>query len=139
MPYIENISLRQIVKGDHWNRGQDSVLIQIVNPGFGFPETKEKFCSVYQFEVSDEDDLYSTKDGLFTTQQAAEITKVLIDALDSNKNVTVHCHMGISRSGAVALVGSFIGFELRTKNQVANRRIQCYMERELFNNYQDYI
>lgn len=139
MPYIENVSLKAAQKGQHFNKGENSILIQIVNPGFGFPRTKEKFCSVYQFEVSDEDDLYSNKEGLFTTQQAAEITKALIDALDSNKNVTVHCHMGISRSGAVALVGSFIGFELRTNNQIANRRIQCFMERELFDNYQDYI
>ena len=140
MPYIENISLRQAVKGDHWNRGQDSVLIQIVNPAYGFPNTSTKFSEVFQFEILDAEDRDNFhEDAKFSTEQAAQIVKILVDALDANKNVTVHCHMGISRSGAVALIGSFIGFELRTKNQVPNRLMQKLMERELYNNYQDYI
>lgn len=139
MLYIENISLKAAQKGQHFNKGADTVLIQIANIGFGFIRTKDTFQEVHQFEVSDNDDLYSTDEGLFTQKQASEIVKVLIDALNAKKNVTIHCHMGISRSGAVALIGSFIGFKLRTHNQIANRRMQCFMERELFNNYKDYI
>lgn len=140
MPYIENISLRQAVKGDHWNRGQDSVLIQIVNPAYGFPNPGVKFSEVFQFEILDAEDRDSFhEDAKFSKEQAAQIVKILVDALNANKNVTVHCHMGVSRSGAVAIIGSFIGFELRTRNQVPNWRMQKFMERELCDNYQDYI
>ena len=128
MPYIENISLKQAVKGDHWNRGADSVLIQIVNPALGFPKTKVKFLEVHQFEILDEEPKFSE-------EQATAICKILSDALKSDRNVTVHCHMGIARSGAVAIIGHFMGFDLCTKNQVPNHRMQKPLECEFRNNY----
>lgn len=140
MPYIENISLRQVVKGDHWNKGQDSVLIQIINPGSEFPKPAVKFSEVYQFEVLDAEDRDNFPDeAKFSKEQAAEIVAILIKALEAELNVTVHCHMGVSRSGAVALIGSFIGFHLRTRNQIPNFRMQKLLEIELYNNYESYI
>ncbi len=133
MPYIENISIRQIEKADHWNRGQDSVLIQIVNPGFKFPKPQVKFLEVHQFEILDAEDRDShfIDEVKFSKMQASKIIDILLDAARQDRNVTVHCHMGISRSGAVALIGSFIGFDLRTNNQVPNMRMMKYLELEL--------
>lgn len=142
MPYIENVSYSDIQQGKHFNKGKDSVLIQIINPGHynGYPKPKDKFIEVHQFEILDAGDYDGfQEDALFTQEQAEEIMSILVKALDSGKNVLVHCHMGVSRSGAVALVGSFIGFQLRHKGQVPNRRMLKLLEREIYNNYQDYI
>lgn len=141
--YIENISYADIQKGAHFNKGSESVLIQIINPGHysGFPKPKQKFLEVHQFEILDagDNDNGFPEDVLFTKQQASQIMAILIKALNEEKNVVVHCHMGISRSGAVAIVGSFIGFKLRHTAQIPNRRMQKFLEQEIYNNYQDYV
>lgn len=141
--YIENVSYADIQKGAHFNKGSESVLIQIINPGHynGFPKPKQDFLEVHQFEIFDagDHDEGFPEDALFTREQAAAIMKILIAALDQGKNVVVHCHMGISRSGAVAIVGSFIGFQLRHNGQMPNRRMQKFLEWEIYNNYQEYV
>ena len=53
MGWIQNISMLRAKEGDHPNPGENSMLIQIVDPAFGFPKTKYKFSEVYQFEFLD--------------------------------------------------------------------------------------
>lgn len=120
MPWIQNVALVDIPKGHHVAVGENSMLIQIVDPGMEFPTPKHRFKEVHQFEFLDieEDGMTNLGDGKMTdmsefaiTQaQANELVKLLQHALDRRMDVVVHCHAGICRSGAVAEVGVMMGF-----------------------------
>lgn len=98
MPFIENISLNDVVTGKH--KGRD-VLIRILDPNLmDFPETKHQFQEVHEFRFTDFDYmdvkiLYNRnpeKDPkVISENDAKEIIKILNKALLENKNVTVHC------------------------------------------------
>lgn len=140
MPYIENLSLSNIVKGIHMNRPNDSILIQIVTPGDDFPKPWYDFSEVYQFEISDlVNKEFFDKDSNFTEKHASQIVKILIDAYNNNKNVVVHCAAGLSRSGAVACVGRMLGFELRYNNQIPNLNMLKMMEQVVFENHIEHV
>lgn len=142
MPYIENISRSQIEKGDHWNKGQDSVLIQIIDPGKRYPKPNSDFLEVFQFEIADFTDRWHDYNDpkVFNSVQAAAIVKILANALDNKRNVTIHCNMGASRSAAVTTIGSFLGFQRRDNyKEYPNERMLKLMEMELHENYRDYI
>jgi len=112
--WIQNISMRRLMDGDHTNPGKDSVLIQIVDPDREFPKPKFKFSEVHQFRFLDleEDDSWG-EDQKITDEQALDIVNILKSAHDSRKNVIVHCHLGVCRSGAVCEVGTMMGFKDR--------------------------
>ena len=114
MGWIQNISMLRAKDGDHPNPGENSMLIQIVDPAFGFPKTKYKFSEVYQFEFLDleEDDNYYDE-AKITYGQAWDIVEALQWAVDNDMNVIVHCHMGHCRSGAVCEVGVMMGLKDR--------------------------
>ena len=52
-PWIQNVSLADIPKGFHIAAGENSMLIQIVDPAMEFPTPKYKFKEVHQFEFLD--------------------------------------------------------------------------------------
>ena len=120
MPWIENVSLGDIPKGRHHNAGENSMLIQIVDPAMEFPTPMHKFKETHQFEFLDieEDGMTNTGDGRMidlsefavTQQQADRLVELLQHALEKRMNVVVHCVAGVCRSGAVCEVGVMLGF-----------------------------
>lgn len=112
-PWIQNISLEDCKTGNHYDPGINSMLIQIVDPGMEFPEPKIQFREIRQFffldvEDSDKDKIYYA--AAITDEDAEGIASALTYAFDNHMNVVVHCHMGVCRSGAVAEVGTMLGF-----------------------------
>lgn len=118
---IQNVSREMVAKGNHFDCGENSMLIQISDNGYsgpyafsssGFPNPKHKFKEVHQFVFHDVDDENHPSLGEFciTDNQAFELVKCLRHALDNDMNVVVHCHAGVCRSGAVAEVAVMMGF-----------------------------
>lgn len=111
MPWIENVSMKDIAAGRHYNAGTNSMLIQIVDPAVEFPAPKHSFKEVHQFEFLDaEVNDRCPDEAKCTDEQAATLTRLLQHALDNDMNVVVHCHAGVCRSGAVCEVGAIMGF-----------------------------
>jgi rhodanese-related sulfurtransferase len=111
MPWIENVSLGDVPKGRHHNAGENSMLIQIVDPGMEFPVPMHKFKETHQFQFLDlERDDDFPEELKINDAQAAELVGLLQHALDKRMNVVVHCVAGVCRSGAVCEVGVMLGF-----------------------------
>ena len=121
MPWIQNIALADVAKKHHVAVGENSMLIQIVDPAMEFPVPKHSFKEVHQFEFLDieEDGLTNNGDGTWTDMsefaitdaQAEELVRLLQHAFENRMDVVVHCHAGVCRSGAVAEVGVMLGFD----------------------------
>ncbi len=112
MPWIQNVSLANISKGHHIAVKENSMLIQIVDPGTEFPTPKQKFKEIHQFEFLDaEKDDNLEEEFKITDAQAEELVGLLQHALEHRMDVVVHCHAGICRSGAVVEVGVMMGFD----------------------------
>ena len=111
MPWIQNVALADIPKGQHVRVGENSMLIQIVDPCMTFPTPLYKFKEVHQFEFLDleRDDKYG-EEFKITDEQADKLVKLLQHALDNRMDVVVHCVAGVCRSGAVCEVGVMMGF-----------------------------
>jgi predicted protein tyrosine phosphatase len=120
MPFIQNVSMQDITKGNH-RKSNNAVLIQIVDPDMQFPVPAGDFTEIYQFQFLDieEDGMTNTGDGTMidlselaiTDAQAKGIALVLLQAKQKNQDVICHCHVGVCRSGAVTEVGIMLGFE----------------------------
>ena len=112
MPWIENVSFGDIPKGRHHNTGENSMLIQIVDPDMEFPVPMHKFKETYQFKFLDLEghDAYG-HDLKVSDEQADSLVQVLQHALANRMNVVVHCVAGVCRSGAVCEVGVMMGFD----------------------------
>jgi predicted protein tyrosine phosphatase len=121
MPWIENVSLSDIPKGRHHRAGENSMLIQIVDPGMDFPKPMHQFKETHQFEFLDieEDGMTNTGDGRMidlsefavTQDQADQLVALLQRALENRMNIVVHCVAGVCRSGAVCEIGVMMGFD----------------------------
>ena len=112
MPWIHNVALSDIPKGHHVAVGENSMLIQIVDPAMEFPVPKHKFKEVHQFEFLDleKDDPWG-EEFKVTDEQAEKLVALLKHALDHRMDVVVHCVAGVCRSGAVCEVGVMMGFQ----------------------------
>ena len=129
MPWIQNVSLSDIKNGLHINAGENSMLIQICDPGYMFPDPKYKFKEVHQFEFLDieEKDFALDEAMRCSYEQAAELVRLLQHALANRMNVIVHCHAGVCRSGAVCEIGVMMGFDdteyFRSPNLLVKHRM----------------
>lgn len=126
-PWIENISLDDVRKGYHYDPGFNSMLIQIVDPGVEFPKPKYQFRKVYQFyflDVEDNEPDGCLYDAAITNADAQGIAEALREAWNEHMNVVVHCHMGVARSGAVAEVGTMLGFRDTEKFRIPNLMVK---------------
>jgi predicted protein tyrosine phosphatase len=113
MPWIQNVSLADVRKGHHIRVGENSMLIQIVDPDMDHPESAHQFKEVHKFkfldlEQSDDciNDAWKIQD-----EQAEQLVALLQHALEKRMDVVVHCVAGVCRSGAVAEVGVMLGFD----------------------------
>jgi len=129
MPWIQNVALADIPKKHHIAVGDNSMLIQIVDPAMQFPTPAHKFKEVHQFEFLDveQDDFVIEETMRCSQQQADELVKLLQHALDNRMDVVVHCVAGICRSGAVCEVGVMMGFDdtkvFRSPNLLVKHRM----------------
>ncbi len=137
MPWIQNVSLSNIPKGKHIRVGENSMLIQIVDPAMEFPKPLYQFREVHQFEFLDieEDGLTNDGDGNWTDisefavtqEQADHLVELLQHALANRMDVVVHCVAGVCRSGAVCEVGVMMGFddteEFRSPNLLVKHKM----------------
>lgn len=112
MPWIQNVSLGDIPKGHHIRVGENSMLIQIVDPAMQFPTPLHKFKEVHQFEFLDLEvgDKFG-EEFKITDSQAEQLVRLLQHALEKRMDVVVHCVAGVCRSGAVCEVGVMMGFQ----------------------------
>lgn len=129
MPWIENVSAYDVSVGQHTDMGENSMLIQIIDPDTPFPAPKCTFREVHQFKFWDADKpepiLGFDESELISDSQAKQIADLLQKALDKNMNVLVHCWAGICRSGAVVEVGTIIGFTDTKRNiRIPNLRVK---------------
>ena len=130
--WIENVSWDAVKNGFHSDMGQNAMLIQIADPATFFPVPKHTFKEVHQFEFLDAEDGDRFPDEcLIQDEQAAELVRLLQQALDNSMNVLVHCHAGICRSGAVVEVGSMMGFTPTERFRMPNLRVKHRMMRVL--------
>jgi predicted protein tyrosine phosphatase len=120
MPFIQNVSMQDITKGNH-RKSNNAVLIQIVDHDMQFPVPAVDFTETYQFQFLDieEDGMTNNGDGMMidlselaiADAQAKSIALVLLQAKQKNQDVICHCHAGVCRSGAVAEVAiACLGF-----------------------------
>lgn len=119
--WIQNVAYVDVAKGHHVAVGENSMLIQIVDPGMEFPVPFHRFKEVHQFEFLDieQDGLTNNGDGTWTDMsefavtdaQAQELVRLLQHAFDNRMDVVVHCVAGVCRSGAVCEVGVMMGFQ----------------------------
>ena len=133
-PWIENIGLKEVREGYHHDAGFNSMLIQIVDPGTEFPRPKYAFKEVRQFFFLDVDDSDHDKfyfAAAITNDDARGIAEALQHAWDNHMNVVVHCHMGVSRSGAVVEVGTIMGFRdvgnFRVPNLMVKKKVMEHL------------
>ena len=136
MPWIENVACTDVPIANHHDAGPNSMLIQIMDPATFFPQPKFPFKEVHQFEFLDMEDADlkhdpSIEGALISEEQAAELVRLLKHALDNRMNVVVHCFAGLCRSGAVAEVGTKMGFDDVGNFKSPNTRVMRMMMKEL--------
>jgi hypothetical protein len=128
MPWIENIPLENVAKGQHHDCGENSMLIQISDHDMAFPTPKHKFKEVHQFTFLD---IEEDGDFAITDEQAEQLVGILLYAFEHRMNVVVHCHAGICRSGAVCEVGVMMGFKDCERFRIPNLLVKHKMMRVL--------
>lgn len=133
MPWIENIAAADVTKRYHHEAGENSMLIQIMDPcSSWWPEPIHKFKKAYRFEFLDaEDGDRFPEEALISDEQAAEIVGLLQHAMENNMNVVVHCMAGLCRSGAVAEVGVMMGFGDTERTRIPNMRVKHKLMKQL--------
>ena len=132
-PWIQNVSMKDIIFGYHTPAGRNSMLIQIVDPDSDFPKPRDDFKEIHQFKFFDleEDDTDISPNLKITPKQAKQIIKLLKHALVNDMHVIVHCHAGLCRSGAVAEVGIMMGFDDTGKVRLPNKMVKKMLIKEL--------
>ena len=87
---------------------------------------------MHQFEFLDADweDGFPEADKIQPDQAQALVT-LLQRALEHDMNVVVHCMAGVCRSGAVAEVGTMMGFRDAGRMRIPNIRVKKMMMQAL--------
>jgi len=131
MPWIENVAAADVPMRYHHEAGENSMLIQIMDPApTWWPTPAHNFKETHRFEFLDADDGFP-EEALISDAQAAEIVGLLQHALANNMNVVVHCMAGLCRSGAVAEVGVMMGFDDTERTRIPNLRVKHRMMKVL--------
>lgn len=138
--FIQNVGAGDIPRGNHFDCGENSMLIQISDPQCKphlfvtpwFPAPKHKFKEIHCFQFLDieDDDPHAEEYGI-NDEQAKELVHLLQHALNNRMNVVVHCFAGVCRSGAVAEVGVMMGFCDTEMFRIPNTRVKTKMMRVL--------
>lgn len=137
-PWIGNFSLADVKKGQNYDAGINSMLIQISDPASEPPIPAHQFRETHRFEFLDleEKDAWGHEFKV-TDEQAVAIVRLLQHALAENMNVVVHCHAGVCRSGAVCEVGVMMGFRDSGTYRSPNLMVKHKMMKVLGWTYED--
>jgi predicted protein tyrosine phosphatase len=138
-PYIQNISRTNIIEGNHGPiDSSKDVLIQISDPGRIHPIPYRKFAEVHRFSFDDVEEEF-TEDGErgISYTEAQTIALILVRCLDEERNVIVHCHAGLCRSGGIAQAGEALGFATGGREQVPNLLVKHRIMAALGLSYDD--
>ena len=131
MPWIENVAAADVPMRYHHNAGENSMLIQIMDPcPSWWPTPAHTFKEAHRFEFLDADSGFP-EETLISDAQAQEIVRLLQHALENKMNVVVHCMAGLCRSGAVAEVGVMMGFGDTERTRIPNIRVKHKMMKAL--------
>jgi len=133
MPWIENVAAADVPSRFHHEAGENSMLIQIMDPAPSWwPTPAHNFKETHRFEFLDAEDADGfPEEAKISDEQAAEIVRLLKHALDNKMNVVVHCYAGLCRSGAVAEVGVMMGFQDAERTRIPNLRVKQKLMRQL--------
>lgn len=133
MPWIENVAAADVPMRYHHEAGENSMLIQIMDPcPSWWPTPAHNFKEAHRFEFLDaEDGDRFPEESLISDAQAAEIVRLLKHAKENNMNVVVHCMAGLCRSGAVAEVGVMMGFGDTERTRIPNMRVKHKLMKQL--------
>ena len=149
-PFIQNVSRRCIELGNHligednWYSDitkvrylRDTVLISISDPDQQPPNPYYSFkTSLYlDFLDLEENQMPEAESLKISYEDAEKIIKFLQDALDNGYNAVVHCTAGVCRSGAVAEVGTMMGFRETGAYRQPNLMVKRYLMKVLGWNY----
>lgn len=130
--WIENVAAADVPMGFHFDAGENSMLIQIMDTcSSWWPEPKHKFKEIYQFEFLDVGDDNELTEMGCTEEQAVALVELLKHAKENRMQVVVHCYAGICRSGAVVEVAEMMGFTPVDKYRLPNSRVKRLMMKAL--------
>ena len=137
--WIQNVSMFNILEGFHIDPGENSMLIQIVDPDVEFPIPKYKFREVHQFKFLDveRNDFVIEESMRCSQDQATQLVSLLKHAIDNHMTVLVHCHAGVCRSGAVCEVGIMMGLRDTETFRSPNLLVKHLMMKALGWTYDD--
>jgi protein-tyrosine phosphatase len=127
MPKIENCSWGDFLRGHHRLSPENAIAIQITDPGDVPPEPPEDVFGArhsFQFLDAEEPTRFFPEEKLISDTQAEKIASILVDALENNQDVLVHCVVGVCRSGAVVEVAEMIGFDECPRYRQPNTRVK---------------
>lgn len=130
MPWITNVSYKQVLDGDH-PYDPNTVLIRIRDLDNEFKKSHFSFKSEHRFAFLDVEKDEELAEFGISVQDAQDIIKILTAALKNNNNVLVHCVAGLCRSGAITEVGVMMGFSDLKKPRIPNSMVKYFLMREL--------
>lgn len=124
MLYVQNVSFDEVKKLIVHNNCSNTLLISITDNDMDYPFflNRGNFWSAVYYQFLDVDGpqyKQAISDG-----QAKGIIHWLEFAKRHNKDVLVHCMMGINRSGAVREVAEILGFEVIGQKQGYNAYVK---------------
>ena len=133
MPKINNISMYDFENKNYQFKPEDTIVIQIVDNDMNFPVNNDPFFEIHQFKFLDVEKETVVNDPSFKISDsiAQVIVRVLQKGLDLNKNILVHCVMGVCRSGAVCEVGSMMGYEPISNTRIPNCLVKYMLMKQL--------
>lgn len=134
MPWIENVSMKNAARAFHHHCEPNAMMIRIHDPAFvPLPLIRpDRFREIHSFEFLDIEDTEGDM-GEFAPrpEHAKELVRLLRHALEKRMNVVVHCHAGLCRSGAVAEIGTMMGFDEVHTRRIPNTLLKTLMLKEL--------
>lgn len=127
---IENASADEVEHARHFDPGENSMLIQILDEGYAFPASKHNFKESYQFNFCDWTTMRAPYGAaadheMIQDSQAEEIARVLKKAKKQGMNIVVHCLYGRCRSTGVCEAAKTLGYKLvkNDKDYLPNTRV----------------
>ena len=123
MPCVQNVSFDD-VKQDKFNlKDRNTLLISITDNDMPYPtHLGVDFWSAVYYQFLDVDSPQYKQ--AISEGQAKGIIQWLEFAKRHNKDVLVHCMMGVNRSGAVREVAEILGFEVIGQKQGYNAYVK---------------
>lgn len=130
--YTSNLSLHDVQNINFpWFIYEDNgcILIRLHNPDYEFPKGESDylrenfFQEVYELALEDS---YIVPD-----ETIDKLAKLIFDAKERKQNILVHCHAGISRSGAVVEVATMLGYKDIGRHRNPNRVIKENLRKAL--------